>query len=523
MSEIFLSYAKEDRERARRLAAMLEEAGWSVWWDRRIPAGRTWRDVLEEALRDMRCMVVLWSSHSVESDWVKEEAEEARAVKKLVPVLIETVTAPVGFRTIQAADLTDWDGVHPSVGSRQLVADLESLIGKPVPRAAHLAEPKIAPEQPVDPGAGAVAKPKVVTEPPAAPPTPGQSGWSQKNAPSWKIVVGAGIALVLALGVFALWRGPKPAEEKALPIATAPAPEAPAAPKIIKLGINGPRREIKPSETLSLSVRGQYSDGSEQEISSAVGWSSSDSQVAAVDSQGQVTALQPGTTKITATHEGVSSSAWTLTIKAPEVKPLPVAPKLVALAVNAQKRELAPREKLTLRVTGSYSDGSRKSLSSGVIWASSNSVAASINAGGELEAWRAGRTEVTARWGDLTSAPLMVVVKEPPPVITAEPQERKSPEPQPYKAADYTAVEKTPAARPVSPQPNAEQLRAKIASYISRAKDHRARGNYSAALAELATARAADPANAEVRAEIDQTRRACLAEKRLGSVNLDCG
>jgi hypothetical protein len=84
-------------------------------------------------------------------------------------------------------------------------------------------------------------------------------------------------------------------------------------------------------------------------------------------------------------------------------------------------------------------------------------------------------------------------------------------------------VEKTPAARPVAPQPNAEQLRAKIASYISRAKDYRARGNYSAALAELATARAADPANADVRAEIEQTRRACLAEKRLGSVNLDCG
>jgi hypothetical protein len=327
----------------------------------------------------------------------------------------------------------------------------------------------------------------------------------------------------LALGVFAWWREPEPAEEKAVAVTTAPPPEAPAAPKIAKLGIDGGRREIKPNETLRLSVRGQYSDGSEHEISSAVDWSSSDSQVAVVDSQGQVTALQPGTTKITATHEGVSSSAWTLAVKAVEVKPVPAPPKLVALAVNAQKRELAPREKLALRVTGSYSDGSRKSLSSGVIWASSNNAAASINAGGELQAWRAGRTEITARSGDLTSAPVMVVVKEPTPVITAEPQERKSPEPQPYKAADYTAVEKTPAARPVAPQANAEQLRAKIASYISRAKDYRARGNYSAALAELATARAADPANADVRAEIEQTRRACLAEKRLGSVNLDCG
>ena len=97
MADIFLSYANEDRESARAVAGLLESAGCTVWWDRRIPAGRTWRSMIEEALRDMRCMVVLWSSHSVDSDWVKEEAEEARAVGKLVPVLIEAVKPPVGF------------------------------------------------------------------------------------------------------------------------------------------------------------------------------------------------------------------------------------------------------------------------------------------------------------------------------------------------------------------------------------------------------------------------------------------
>ena len=131
MADIFLSYAKENRESARSIAALLESAGWTVWWDRRIPAGRTWRSVLEEALREMRCMVVLWSTDSIESDWVKEEAEEARTIRKLVPVLIDAVTPPVGFRSIQAADLTDWDGSNDAPGARQLIADLESLIGKP--------------------------------------------------------------------------------------------------------------------------------------------------------------------------------------------------------------------------------------------------------------------------------------------------------------------------------------------------------------------------------------------------------
>jgi hypothetical protein len=134
MADIFLSSANEDRATARAGAGLLDSAGCTVWWDRRIPAGRTWRSMIEEALRDMRCMVVLWSTHSVESDWVKEEAEEARALGRLVPVLIEPVKPPVGFRSIQAADLTDWDGSRDSLGARQLIADLQSLMSKPAQR-----------------------------------------------------------------------------------------------------------------------------------------------------------------------------------------------------------------------------------------------------------------------------------------------------------------------------------------------------------------------------------------------------
>lgn len=131
MADIFLSYTEKDREQARRLAAMLESVGWTVWWDRRIPAGETWRSVLQQALKDMRCMVVLWSARSIESEWVCEEATEGRRLDRLVPVLIEQVRPPAGFREIQAADLTGWDGTRDHEGMRMLVADLENLLGKP--------------------------------------------------------------------------------------------------------------------------------------------------------------------------------------------------------------------------------------------------------------------------------------------------------------------------------------------------------------------------------------------------------
>src|SRR4030095_3715490 len=40
MSDIFISYKREDLELAKALAAELTELGWTVWWDHDIPAGR---------------------------------------------------------------------------------------------------------------------------------------------------------------------------------------------------------------------------------------------------------------------------------------------------------------------------------------------------------------------------------------------------------------------------------------------------------------------------------------------------
>jgi hypothetical protein len=92
----------------------------------------------------------------------------------------------------------------------------------------------------------------------------------------------------------------------------------------------------------------------------------------------------------------------------------------------------------------------------------------------------------------------------------------------PRKTPAEAVVTKTPEARPAAPQSSPEQLQAKIAPYISRARDFRVQGDYAAAMAELATARAVDPASPEVRAEIQQTKRACLAERRLVRGGLVC-
>ena len=115
MSDIFLSYASEDRERVAVVAKALESAGYSVWWDREIPLGVPFDEYIEKMLNEARCVIVAWSADSITSRWVKTEAEEARKRGVLVPILIDEVDPPFAFRLEQAAKLADWgeDSEHP--------------------------------------------------------------------------------------------------------------------------------------------------------------------------------------------------------------------------------------------------------------------------------------------------------------------------------------------------------------------------------------------------------------------------
>jgi hypothetical protein len=79
--------------------------------------------------------------------------------------------------------------------------------------------------------------------------------------------------------------------------------------------------------------------------------------------------------------------------------------------------------------------------------------------------------------------------------------------------------EPQPAKKPVQIPAKATR---EIARHLRLAKEQRERGAYDAALSELNAANALDPANEEIAAELDRTRRACNAEKRLGRTDLKC-
>lgn len=131
MNDIFISYARPDREKAKALAEALERQGYGVWWDPKIPPGKKFHQVIESVLDEVRCVVVLWSEKSIASDWVWEEANKGKQRGILLPVKIEPVNPPLGFGLIQAADLTDWTPNEPHQGFSFLLEAIAQVAGPP--------------------------------------------------------------------------------------------------------------------------------------------------------------------------------------------------------------------------------------------------------------------------------------------------------------------------------------------------------------------------------------------------------
>lgn len=144
MSEVFIAYHREDMRIARQVAEALELEGFGVWWPvELVPGAEYFRSHLNrQLLTEAKALLVLWSRASIESVWVLSEADIGRSRNCLVPVIIDAVEIPLGFRNLQTADLRSWHGEPDHRGWQQVMNALRLLTGRPTTAPRSL-EPHI--------------------------------------------------------------------------------------------------------------------------------------------------------------------------------------------------------------------------------------------------------------------------------------------------------------------------------------------------------------------------------------------
>ena len=153
MSDVFISYARSTAKHALAVDEALRTLGYSVWRDEDLPSHRAYSDVIEEQLASAKAVLVIWSAEAAKSQWVRSEADRARAENKLVQVAVDEARLPMPFDQIQCADLRGWTGStgHPAWG--KVIASIADVIGavpsgaparhSPMPRPALPDKPSI--------------------------------------------------------------------------------------------------------------------------------------------------------------------------------------------------------------------------------------------------------------------------------------------------------------------------------------------------------------------------------------------
>ena len=151
------------------------------------------------------------------------------------------------------------------------------------------------------------------------------------------------------------------------------------------------------SETLTATITPSNATGDK-----TVKWSSSNAEVAAVDSNGKVTAKKAGTAVITATSSNRKTASCTVTVKQKEIA-------ITGISLNKSTTSITEGESetLTATITPSNATGDKT-----VKWSSSNAEVAAVDSNGKVTAKKAGTAVITATSSNRKTASCTVTVKQ---------------------------------------------------------------------------------------------------------------
>ena len=110
MTDVFISYKREDKAYAKVLAERLTRRGLDVWWDVDLLPGDRFTDEVMAVIKRANLAVVLWSERSVQSHWVRAEARSALDRGILIPARLDDAELPLPFNDVHTFDLRGWRG-----------------------------------------------------------------------------------------------------------------------------------------------------------------------------------------------------------------------------------------------------------------------------------------------------------------------------------------------------------------------------------------------------------------------------
>src|ERR1700724_3316347 len=173
---------------------------------------------------------------------------------------------------------------------------------------------------------------------------------------------------------------------------------------LVSIAITPAIGTVPAGRPLQFYATGTYTDGSTQDLSSSVTWSSSAPPAATINAAGVASGLIVGTTTITAASGAVQGTAL-LTVTSPVLASVAVTPGNASIAVGESQQFTA---------TATYSDGSTQNLTNSATWTSSGPAIASVSATGAAGALAVGTATISATAGSFTGTASLTVT---PPVV----------------------------------------------------------------------------------------------------------